>query len=67
VISTPKRTLTDQDRHHMSQAIQLMRQAGLVDKSYGPFRAVVVRDGQVLAAFGIWRFSADRGPRRTAF
>ena len=28
--------VTDQDRDHMRQAIQLMRQAGVVDKTGGP-------------------------------
>jgi guanine deaminase len=50
--STTKQTVTDQDREHMSEAIQLMRQAGVVDKTGGPFGAVVVRDGQMLAASG---------------
>ncbi len=36
----------------MSQAIKLMRQAGVIDKTGGPFGAVIVRDGQVLAASG---------------
>jgi len=44
--------VTDQDRDYMRQAIQLMRQAGVVDKTGGPFGAVVVRDGKVLAASG---------------
>ncbi|HEV7256697.1 MAG TPA: nucleoside deaminase [Bosea sp. (in: a-proteobacteria)] len=44
--------VTDRDRQHMSQAIQLMRQAGVIDKTGGPFGAVVVRDGEVLAASG---------------
>jgi tRNA(Arg) A34 adenosine deaminase TadA len=40
------------DRAHMRQAIALMRQAGVVDRSGGPFGAVVVRDGTVLGAAG---------------
>ena len=44
--------ITDQDRDYMRQAIQLMRQAGVVDKTGGPFGAVIVRDGKVLAASG---------------
>jgi tRNA(Arg) A34 adenosine deaminase TadA len=36
----------------MAQAIQTMRQAGVVDKTGGPFGAVVVRDGEVLAVSG---------------
>lgn len=50
--STPKGAVTEQDRQYMSQAIQLMRQAGVVDKTGGPFGAVVVRNGEVLAASG---------------
>ena len=42
----------DQNREFMSQAIKLMRQAGVIDKTGGPFGAVIVRDGQVLAASG---------------
>jgi tRNA(Arg) A34 adenosine deaminase TadA len=44
--------IADQDRDYMRQAIQLMRQAGVVDKTGGPFGAVIVRDGKVLAASG---------------
>ena len=44
--------VTDQDREYMRQAISLMRQAGVIDKTGGPFGAVIVRDGQVLAATG---------------
>ncbi len=43
---------TDQDRAYMRQAIELMRKAGVVDKTGGPFGAVIVRDGEVLAATG---------------
>jgi guanine deaminase len=43
---------TDQDRAYMRQAIELMRKAGVVDKTGGPFGAVIVRDGEVLAAEG---------------
>ncbi len=43
---------TPEDREYMSQAIQLMRQAGVIDKTGGPFGAVIVRDGEVLAASG---------------
>lgn len=45
-------TITEQNRRHMALAIQTMRQAGVVDKTGGPFGAVVVRDGEVLAASG---------------
>ena len=41
---------TDQDREHMRQAIELMRKAGIIEKTGGPFGCVIVRDGEVLAA-----------------
>jgi len=44
--------VTDQDREYMRQAIRLMRQAGVIDKTGGPFGAVIVKDGQILAATG---------------
>lgn len=44
--------ITPEDREHMALAIQTMRQAGIIDKTGGPFGAVVVRDGKVLAASG---------------
>lgn len=44
--------VTDADRKHMSDAIALMRQAGVVDKTGGPFGAVIVRGGEILAATG---------------
>jgi tRNA(Arg) A34 adenosine deaminase TadA len=47
-----KTVITDQDRMHMALAIQTMRQAGIIDKTGGPFGAVIVRDGEVLAASG---------------
>ena len=50
--SRAKSVITDQDRKHMALAIQTMRQAGVVDKTAGPFGAVIVRDGEVLAASG---------------
>jgi guanine deaminase len=43
---------TDQDREHMRHAIELMRKAGVVEKTGGPFGCVIVRDGEVLAATG---------------
>lgn len=43
---------TDQDREHMREAIELMRKAGVVEKTGGPFGCVIVRDGQVLSAAG---------------
>lgn len=50
--SRAKAVITDQDRKHMALAIQTMRQAGVIDKTGGPFGAVIVRDGEVLAASG---------------
>lgn len=44
--------VTDKDREHMRQAIALMRKAGIVEKTGGPFGCVIVRDGEVLAASG---------------
>jgi tRNA(Arg) A34 adenosine deaminase TadA len=44
--------VTDQDREYMGMALKQMRQAGLVDKTGGPFGAVVVLDGKVLATAG---------------
>jgi tRNA(Arg) A34 adenosine deaminase TadA len=44
--------ITEQDRQHMTQAIELMRKAGVVEKTGGAFGAVIVRDGEVLAATG---------------
>jgi tRNA(Arg) A34 adenosine deaminase TadA len=41
-----------EDLAHMREALKLMRQAGVVDQTGGPFGAVVVLDGKVLAAAG---------------
>ena len=43
---------SDQDRAFMREAIKVMRDAGLVNKTGGPFGAVIVKDGQVIAAAG---------------
>lgn len=43
---------TEDDRAHMRQAIELMRKAGVVERTGGPFGCVIVRDGEVLAATG---------------
>ena len=47
-----KRVVTDADRKYMAQAIELMRKAGVVEKTGGPFGAVIVRGGEILAATG---------------
>ena len=44
--------VTEQDRAHMAVALKLMRQAGVIDKTGGPFGAVVVLNGNILAAAG---------------
>ncbi len=48
----PVAPVTDQDREFMSLALKRMRQAGVVDKTGGPFGAVVVLDGKILATAG---------------
>lgn len=43
---------TDQDRKFMGQAVELMRKAGVVEKTGGPFGAVVIMNGEVLSSSG---------------
>ena len=43
---------SDQDLAFMREAIKVMRDAGVVNKTGGPFGAVIVKDGQVIAAAG---------------
>jgi tRNA(Arg) A34 adenosine deaminase TadA len=43
---------TDEDRKHMTQAIDLMRKAGVTERTGGAFGAVIVRNGEVLSATG---------------
>jgi guanine deaminase len=43
---------SDDDRAYMAMALKLMRQAGVIDKTGGPFGAVVVLNGKILAAAG---------------
>ena len=38
--------------NYMREAIRFMRQAGIVNKTGGPFGAVIVRDGKIIAASG---------------
>jgi tRNA(Arg) A34 adenosine deaminase TadA len=45
-------SVTDKDRIYMREAICQMRQAGVVDKTGGPFGAVIVFDGKIIAAAG---------------
>ncbi|HWK40096.1 MAG TPA: nucleoside deaminase [Hyphomicrobium sp.] len=53
-MSQPKvaHPVTDEDRSFMTMALEKMRQAGVVDKTGGPFGAVVVLNGEVLAVAG---------------
>jgi guanine deaminase len=44
--------VSDDDRAYMAMALKLMRQAGVIDKTGGPFGAVVVLNGKILAAAG---------------
>ncbi len=44
--------VTEQDREYMREAFRYMRQAGLIDKTGGPFGAVIVQDGKVIGAGG---------------
>ena len=43
---------SNQDREFMRQAIKLTRDAGIVNKTGCPFDAVIVKDGNVIAAAG---------------
>jgi tRNA(Arg) A34 adenosine deaminase TadA len=51
-IAKPGTPVTDEDRRYMAMALERMRRAGVIDKTGGPFGAVVVLDGQVLATAG---------------
>ncbi|MFA5899443.1 MAG: nucleoside deaminase [Hyphomicrobium sp.] len=44
--------VNDQDRKYMAMALQLMRKAGVEEKTGGPFGAVIVLGDKVLAAAG---------------
>lgn len=48
----PADAVTDQDRKHMGHAIELMRKAGVVEKTGGPFGAVVVMNGEIVSSSG---------------
>jgi tRNA(Arg) A34 adenosine deaminase TadA len=43
---------TEKDREYMRQAIVQMRKAGVVDKTGGPFGAVIVLQGKVVSTAG---------------
>lgn len=44
--------INENDKQHMRRAIQLMREAGVVTKTGGPFGAVIVKDGEIVASSG---------------
>lgn len=44
--------LNDDDRKYMAQAIEMMRKAGVVERTGGAFGAVIVRNGEVLSSTG---------------
>ena len=44
--------VSDKDREYMREAIRKMRQAGLIDKTGGPFGAIIVLDGKIVGAGG---------------
>ena len=52
VFAKDDKAATEQDRKFMGQAVELMRKAGVVEKTGGPFGAVVVMNGEVLSSSG---------------
>ena len=52
VITRLRAMASNHDQALMREAIRLMRDAGVVNKTGGPFGAVVAKDGQVVAAAG---------------
>ncbi|MDD2661860.1 MAG: deaminase [Methylococcales bacterium] len=50
--ATKMADVTDKDRDYMREAIRLMREAGVINKTGGPFGAVIVKDGEILAMTG---------------
>lgn len=44
--------VTEQDRQYMAMALDRMREAGVINKTGGPFGAVLVLDGKILAVAG---------------
>ena len=41
--------INENDKALMREAIKLMRKAGVVDKTGGPFGAVIAKDGKIIA------------------
>ena len=52
---------TEQDKEMMREAIKVMRDAGVVNKTGGPFGCVVAKDGKIIAKSGN-RVIADNDP-----
>lgn len=48
----PTQAANDQERKFMSHAVELMRKAGVVEKTGGPFGAVVVMNNEILSSSG---------------
>ena len=51
-IIAPTRLVTSEDRTYMAMALKRMREAGVVDKTGGPFGVVIVLNGKILASAG---------------
>jgi guanine deaminase len=51
----------EQNREYMLKAIDVMRKAGVTEKTGGPFGCVIVKDGEIIAAEGN-RVIADNDP-----
>lgn len=45
-------TISDMDHEHMRQAVHQMRETGIEKKTGGPFGAVIVLDGKIIASAG---------------
>lgn len=52
MIETAKNPESITDQAFMREAIRLMRQAGVIERTGGPFGAIIVRDGIIIAAAG---------------
>ena len=51
-VSLFSRRKVNKDHVYMRQAIEQMRQAGIVERTGGPFGAVIVLQGKVIACCG---------------
>ncbi len=49
---TERANFTEEDMAFMREAIRQMRQAGVLDRTGGPFGAIIVRNGTIIAAAG---------------